>query len=252
MSANPLAPLDAIRVVLCHPTHPGNVGAVARAMGNMGVAQLVLVRPHDFPNAAADARAAGATHILQSARVVDTLDAALADCALVIGASARLRSIQWPQLSPVKAMHQAITCAQDAPVALLFGRESRGLTNAELDRCHFLVRIPVADDHPSLNLAAAAMVLLYELRKAAIAQSENDSQNDSQIEPAATAADMQHFYAHLQRLLGELDFTEQRSAAKLHRKLTKLFNRVRMSAQEVRMLRGILTAIEGKIGGGDG
>ena len=158
--------LDYIRVVLVQPTHPGNIGAAARAMANMGVAELVLVQPRDFPSPEATARAAGADHILDNAVVVDDLDEAIADCALVIGASARSRTIQWPQLPPAKAMKKAAQTARHARAALLFGRESRGLTNRELERCHYLVRIPVDPAFPSLNIAAAVMVLLYELRRA--------------------------------------------------------------------------------------
>ena len=159
--------LDYIRVVLVQPTHPGNIGATARAMANMGVNNLALVQPRDFPAAEATARAAGADHILDNAVVVDDLDQAIADCALVIGASARPRAIEWPQLSPARAMEKAAhtATARHAHAALLFGRESRGLTNRELDRCHYLVRIPADPAFPSLNIASAAMVLLYELRK---------------------------------------------------------------------------------------
>ena len=181
--------LDYIRVVLVQPTHPGNIGAAARAMANMGVAELVLVQPRDFPSPEATARAAGADHILDNAVVVDDLDQAIADCALVIGASARSRTIQWPQLPPAKAMKKAAQTARHARVALLFGRESRGLTNLELERCHYLVRIPVDPAFPSLNIAAAVMVLLYELRRAVEKTIGNDADGQaSRVVRAVRAA----------------------------------------------------------------
>ena len=243
--------LDYIRVVLVQPTHPGNIGAAARAMANMGVAELVLVQPRDFPSPEATARAAGADHILDNAVVVDDLDQAIADCALVIGASARSRTIQWPQLPPAKAMKKAAQTARHARVALLFGRESRGLTNRELERCHYLVRIPVDPAFPSLNIAAAVMVLLYELRRAVEKTLGNDAggqafEPSAPSEQRAVAEEMQHFYRHLHRVLATLQFGDGHSD-KLHRKLTRLFNRARPYAQEIRTMRGIFTAVEEKI-----
>ena len=240
---------DYIRVVLVQPTHPGNIGATARAMANMGVNQLALVQPRDFPGAEATARAAGADAILDNAIVVDDLDQAIADCALVVGASARSRSIEWPQLSPAQAMKKVAETARHAPVALLFGRESRGLTNRELERCHYLVRIPSEPAFPSLNIASAAMVLLYELRCVMERDQTNNEGNDDTVEatePLADGREMQHFYQHLQQLLTRLQFADG-NADKLHRKLTRLFNRARPYAREIRILRGILSAVEEKI-----
>lgn len=245
--------LEHIRVVLVQPTHPGNVGATARAMANMGVTRLVLVKPRDFPSSTATARATGAEHILRAAEVVDELDQAIADCTLVVGASARLRSIVWPQLPVPDAMQKAAQIARQTEVALVFGRESRGLSNRELERCHYLVRIAVDAAFPSLNLAAAVMVFLYELRKAVIVANHcaSDALAQATESPAAladkaVAAEMQHFYQHLHRLLIGLEFGKGDSV-KLHRKLTRLFNRAQPYAQEIRMLRGLFTAIEQKI-----
>ena len=240
---------DYIRVVLVQPTHPGNIGATARAMANMGIRRLVLVQPRDFPSAEATARAAGADHILADAVVVDDLDQAISDCELVIGASARSRSIEWPELTPPEAMEKAAQTSRHAQVALLFGRESRGLTNRELDRCHYLVRIPVNPDFPSLNLASAVMVLLYELRTALTKEvmPATEESTPKASEKLATAEEMQHFYQHLQQLFTLLQFNQHRPTAKLHRKLTRLFNRAQPHAREIRILRGILTAVEEKI-----
>jgi TrmH family RNA methyltransferase len=235
---------DYIRVVLIQPTHPGNIGATARAMANMGLTRLVLVQPRSFPDSAATARAAGADHILDNAIIVSDLDQAISDCALVIGSTARPRTIKWPQLQPEEAMEKVAEIARHAPVAILFGRESRGLTNSELDRCHYLVRIPVDPEHSSLNLASAVMVLMYELRKAVASDAHSEKAVVS--EGLATAEEMQHFYRHLQQVLILLEFGDGRST-KLHRKLTRLFNRAGPYAQEIRMMRGIFSAIEEKL-----
>ncbi len=262
--------LDYIRVVLVEPTHPGNIGAVARAMANMGATRLTLVAPAEFPSPAATARAAGADHILDAAEVVADIDQAVAECALIIGLSARLRSIQWPCLTPAAAMKKAVETARQAPAAhaaLVFGREDRGLTNLELERCHYLTRIPAAAAFPSLNLAAAALVMLYELRHAAGADApesmaaqaaqagfglgvgvgKSNALPPQVADPPAVASELRAFYHHLERVLALLEFSHRRNADKLHRKLTRLFNRARPYAQEIRMLRGILSAIEEKL-----
>ena len=237
--------LDYIRVVLMEPSHPGNIGACARAMANMGLSRLTLVRPAEFPSAAADARAAGADHILKNAAVTDGLDEALADCELIIGASARARALAWPELPPAAAMRE--TLARKSPAALLFGRESSGLSNSELERCHYLVSIPTDPEFPSLNLAAAVLVLAYELRKAAGEEEDSEIKHDE--EPRAAAKDMRAFYTHLEKLLELVEFGQDPGAEKLQRKLVRLFNRAQPYAREVRMLRGIFRAVEEKISG---
>ena len=160
--------LSRIRIVLIGTTHPGNIGAVARAMKNMCLEQLVLVAPKIYPSAEATARASGADDLLGSARVCDSLDQALAGCRLVVGTSARLRSVRWPQVDPRQCAERLLDeLSADGEVAVLFGRESSGLSNTELDRCHYLVHIPANPDYASLNLAQAAQVIGYELRMAA-------------------------------------------------------------------------------------
>ena len=236
--------LDYIRVVLIEPTHPGNIGATARAMANMGVEQLVLVNPRDFPNPVANARAAGADSILEKAEIFDNLDRAIANCTLVLGTTSRPRSIEWPSLEPATAMEKAAEHAATSRVAILFGRESRGLTNVEIERCHYLVRIPVEDDFSSLNLGSAVMVLLYELRCTQLGRDSASSIYPG--EPIASAADMQNYYDHLQRVLELVGFCDGRST-KLQRKLVRLFNRAQPYEREIRMLRGILRAVEDRI-----
>lgn len=232
--------LDHIRVVLVEPEHPGNVGAAARAMANMGLRHLVLVAPTDFPSPVASARASGAD-TLEHARVVETLDEALTDCTLVVAASARVRTISWPMKAPELAMQQLLGSGK---AALVFGRESTGLTNEELDRCHLQTRIPVTEAFSSMNLGCAVSVLLYELRRQALAgvpQAANEAPED---EPCS-AADMRHFYDHLDSVLDKSD-PSQRSE-KRTRVLTRIFNRAALLAPELHMLRGVLSSIEDKL-----
>lgn len=235
--------LNYIRVVLIEPSHPGNIGATARAMANMGFNQLMLIKPKAFPSPIANARAAGADHILENAQVFDHLDQAIANCTLVLGTTSRYRTIEWQSLNPRVAMGKAATHATHSHVGILFGRESSGLTNDELERCHHLVRIPVEDEFASLNLGAAVMIMLYELR---ISLLEGKNISPTVNEPLATATDMQNFYTHLRQVLQLIAFSDGRST-KLQRKLTRLFNRAHPYDQEIKMLRGILSAIEGKV-----
>ena len=159
--------LKNIRIVLVNTTHPGNIGGVARAMKNMGLEKLYLVEPKEFPSHRAFQRAAHALDILDNAVIVDSLDAAVDGCGLVVGTSARSRGIPWPMLNPRECGRKAVSEAGEYDVALVFGREDRGLTNEELQRCTFHVHIPTNPDYSSLNLAAAVQVLTYEVRMAA-------------------------------------------------------------------------------------
>ena len=236
--------LDYIRVVLVQPTHPGNIGATARAMANMGLSNLVLVDPADFPSPIASARAAGAEAILDGAAVVSDLDQAIAECSLVIGTTARSRSIQWPEKTPALAM-ESVLSGDHNQVAFLFGRESSGLTNQELERCQFLIRIPVEDSFSSLNLASAVTVVLYELRKQALDKDHFVAPTSDKL---ATAAEMRGFFEHMDRFVEKIEFSDGRSS-KLQRKMARMFNRIQMYAQEVRMLRGLFKAVEDKLDG---
>ncbi len=234
--------LEYIRVVLIQPTHPGNIGATARAMANMGISRLVLVDPADFPSPVANARAAGADAILDAAQVVSNLDQAISDCTMVIGTTARQRSIRWPELTPEEAM-QSLLQTRDSETAIIFGRESSGLTNQELERCHNLIRIPVELEFSSLNLASAVTVILYELRKQITASMPKISQSKDKL---ASAEEMRHFYNHLQEFVETTEFSDGRSA-KLQRKMSRMFNRIQMYQQEVRMMRGLFKSVEEKI-----
>lgn len=234
-----LQQLQSVRVVLVHPTHPGNIGATARAMKTMGVTDLALVQPKHFPSEEATARASGATDVLQQAGVYDTLDQAIADCSLVVGTSARKRTINWPLWSPAECATNMIAAAADKPVAVVFGRERMGLTNEELDRCHAMVSIPANPDYASLNLASAVQILCYELRCAAGATVPAAS--DATV---ATREQMELFYDHLQAVLVHTGFLDPQQPKLLMRRLQRLFNRAQPDEKEVNILRGILTAIQ--------
>lgn len=239
--------LDNIRVVLVETSHPGNIGAAARAMKTMGLSNLVLVRPENYPNAEATARASGADDVLMRARVVDSLAEGLAGCRLVIGSSARLRTRRWPQLGPRETGETAMREAAEGEVALVFGRERTGLTNDELDLCHYLVTIPANPDYSSLNLAAAVQVLTYELRMAT-GETKVENEGEEHGEIPAGADDVERFYAHLQETLIGLDFLDPENPRHLMRRLRRLFNRVRLTENEINILRGILTAASKKPG----
>ena len=235
-----------IRIVLVGTTHPGNIGASARAMKNMGLSRLYLVEPRYFPHADATARASGADDLLAGARVCPGLDEALEGCRLVIGASARLRSLAWSQLDPRACAGNLLGEAAAGPVALVFGRESSGLSNAELDRCHHLVHIPTNPEYSSLNLAQAVQVLAYEIFSAHHAAGEV-------AEPApvelATADMMEGFFQHLWQTMEEIGFANPQQSTRLRRRLRRLFLRARPEVEELNILRGILSAVQGRRSG---
>jgi TrmH family RNA methyltransferase len=233
-----------LRIVLVGTTHPGNIGAAARAMKNMGLNQLVLVQPARYPHAEATARASGADDILAAARVVDNLNQALSGCSLVFGASARRRNLAWPELDPRQCAARAAAVSERGQVALVFGPERSGLSNAELDSCHFLVHIPANPDYSSLNLAASVQVLAYELRMAGEgARSKEDTVADDEEIPAP-AEEMQRFYRHLEQVLTEIGFLDPANPRLLMRRMHRLFNRARPDRNEVSILRGILSAVQ--------
>lgn len=237
--------LSNIRIVLLNTTHPGNIGATARAMKNMCLESMVLVSPRDFPGEEATARAAGADDILSRARVCATLDEALQGCHLVIGSSARSRTITWPMLDPPAAAARLVSEAVEGQVALLFGPERTGLTNEQLDRCHFLVSIPANPEFSSLNLAGAVQVLAYELRLASLGSVlQREKGTPSGDSPLASAEDLQRLYQHLEETLIQIQFLDPQNPRKLMRRLTRLYNRARLDSNELNILRGILTAVQ--------
>jgi TrmH family RNA methyltransferase len=231
--------LSHIRMVLVNTTHPGNIGAAARAMKNMGLGDLALVEPKLFPSPEAVARASGADDVLASAGVFATLEEAIADCSLVIGASARLRTIPWPELSPREC--GPLAAGHAGKVAILFGREHSGLTNEELERCHYLLHIPCNPDFSSLNIAAALQVVSYELHLAA----REPREPAPPMSPPATAEQMESFYGHLEQTLWDVRFFHaHKTSPSLMRRLRRIYNRVRLEQKELHILRGILTATQ--------
>jgi TrmH family RNA methyltransferase len=230
----------AVRIVLVGTTHPGNIGAVARAMKNMGFRELVLVAPRYFPHAEAIARASGAEDILDTARVVDTLDEALADCHFAVGASARSRSIEWPTLAPRECAEQLIEKDAAGNVAVVMGPEKSGLSNEHLDRCQVLLNIPTNPDFSSLNIAMAVQVICYELRLATLERPpaiEPDT-------PPASAEEMEYFYRHLESVLTDTGFLDPENPRTLMRRLRRLYHKAEPDQNEINILRGILTAFE--------
>lgn len=235
--------LNNIRIVLVETTHPGNIGAVARAMKNMCLSDLALVAPRDFPSAEATARASGADDLLGAARVVASVDEAIADCHRVIGASARLRSVSVPQFPPRDCAAEAAAAAtRGERVALLFGREHSGLTNAELGRCHQLVHIPANPGYSSLNIAMAVQVLCYELLLA----SGQAPVAEAEAREPVSARQMQGLFEHLEQAMLDIGFSDPRHSEKLMLRLRRLFFRATPDGDDIRILRGILSAAQGR------
>jgi TrmH family RNA methyltransferase len=236
--------LQRVRVILINTTHPGNVGATARAMKVMGLENLHLVTPKLFPHADATAMASGADDLLQHATLHPTLESALEGCGLVLGTSARMRSLAMPQMDARAAARKAFAESGQHDVAILFGRERYGLTNDEMQRCHALVHIPSNADYSSLNLAQAVQILCYELRMVALG-------NDGYVQEAlgrdpVDGKQMELFYAHLEQTLLEIQFLNPDQPKKLMMRLRRLFNRSRPDQNELNILRGILSATQNR------
>ena len=211
----------------------------------MGLADLALVDPRYFPDKEATARASGAEDLLESATVVESLEEAIADCVYVAGASARSRAINWPCLDARDCAERLLHESAAGPVAAVFGPEKSGLSNEHLDHCDTLLTIPTNPDFSSLNLAMAVQVVAYELR-AARADKQPEYEADA---PLATSADMEHFYAHLERVLTDLEFLDPDNPRHLMRRLRRLFLRARPDQNEVNILRGILSSVDRNRGG---
>jgi TrmH family RNA methyltransferase len=234
-----------IRIVLIETSHPGNIGAVARAMKNMGLHELHLVNPREFPHAEAIARASGADDLLDSAVVHTDMQSAVADCGLVIGTSARQRHIPFVPVEPRECAQLVVNKAREGnAVALVFGTERTGLTNIELALCGHLVTIPTSDVYSSLNIAMAVQIIAYEVRLAArevAAVLECD-------EPLASQVEMERFYEHLQAVLAGTNFRDHTSSGHLMSRVRRLFNRAQVDKNEMRILRGILSAVQERSG----
>ena len=240
--------LDNIKIVLVETSHTGNMGSAARAMKTMGLSNLCLVNPIIKPDSQSISLAAGASDIIKQAQIFSSLEAAVADCSLVIGTSARPRSLQWPNLTPKECGDKIIAEAcRHAQVALVFGRERVGLTNDELQKCHFHVSIPANPDYSSLNLAMSVQVLSYEIRMSLLSAQEASIKLDEQvINEYPKDEDIERFYHHLEQTLLQIGFINPHHPGQIMGRLRRLFTRARIEQQELNILRGILTSIDKK------
>lgn len=230
-----------VRFVLVNTTHPGNIGATARAMKNMGFSNLYLVAPRLFPDPEAITRSSGADDILTQATVVASFKEAIADCALVFGTSARERALPLPLLTPKSGANKIKkTVAKQQSVAVVFGQERTGLTNEQLSSCHYHLYIPCDEAFASLNLAAAVQVIAYELRLALLEQAPKTNAPLT----LASVAETENFYKHLEQVLILIGFLDPENPRLLMRKLKRLFNRASLEPNEINILRGILTLVE--------
>jgi tRNA/rRNA methyltransferase len=230
--------LGNFRIVLCQTSHPGNIGATARAMKTMGLRHLYLVQPKKFPHAEATALAAGATDVLENAKICETLAEALTGCSFAIGLSARRRQLSHELVDAREAALQASRIATSQPVALVFGTEMSGLSNAELDLCQLLAMIPADPEFSSLNLAAAAQVMCYELRMALL---DGRMPVEPPDEPLASNEDLEMLYRHMEETLINIGFLNPKAPGRLMQRLRRLYARARPEKEEVNILRGILT-----------
>ncbi len=241
--------LDRVRIVLSHTSHPGNIGAAARAMKTMGLSRLVLVNPKSFPDPEAVSRAVGADDILDRAMVCSSLDEALSGCVFAVAASARHRSLGPAPMQARESGPVVLERAAEGAVALVFGNETAGLSNEEVQRCQATVFIPANPEYTSLNLGAAVQLLCYELRLAAFAgRPPVVTKTVPFASPLATNDDVERFYAHLERVMIATEFLDPAQPKRLMSKLRRLFGRAELERDEINILRGILDAVEKKIG----
>lgn len=239
-----------IKIVLVEPSHPGNIGAAARAAKTMCIENLVLVNPEDFPSGQARARATGAIDVLERAVICDSLKDAIADCTFVVGASARERGLQCPEITPDNLGLRVWQELEQGNVAIVFGRESSGLTNEELDQCHYLTTIPANWEFSSLNLASAVQVIGYEIYSAYLKKSSadktesHDLQASGETDPLATVEQLESLFEHMQQVLQEIEFFDPKQPKLLMRRLRHLYSRARPTLVETNILRGILSATQ--------
>lgn len=232
---------DHIKIVLVETSHPGNIGATARAMKNMGFSRLALVKPTGFPSEECTVRASGADDILANAQVHDDLASAVADCELVYGTSARERKLAIEVLDPRQTASQVV--AADAEVALVFGRERTGLSNEELAMCHYHIHIPTVETFSSLNLSQAVQVVCYELRMQALLGADQIKPKQA-LHGLANQAEMESFYGHLEATMLQVGFLDPSQPKKLLQRLRRLFNRTHLEKTEVNILRGFLAKVQ--------
>ena len=236
--------LNSVRVVLVGTTHPGNIGATARAMKNMGIVNLALIKPKDFPSNEAIYRSKAAKDVLESAQIYENLEDAVSDCELVIGTSARGRTVPWPVLSPKEAADRVAVHSENNKVAIVFGREDRGLTNQELGLCNLHVHIPADPEYSSLNLAQAVQILVYEIRVSILKDQEYEEYWDVDL---ATNEQTERLIDHMDELMQEVEFYDVQNPRKLLLRVRRFFKRSRIDVMEANIFRGLFAAIQKKL-----
>jgi TrmH family RNA methyltransferase len=235
-----------LRIVMVETTHPGNIGAAARAMKNMGQRNLYLVKPRIFPSAEVTARAAGADDILARAVVCGSLQDALQDCVLVVATTARSRTIPWPVNTPRECAPEIINATASGQVAVVFGRESSGLNNEELELCNMAMQIPTDPDFSSLNVASAIQIICYEILQTIKTDSLLELKKEES--PPASTEQMRLFYTHLAECMTDIGYYNPAVPRSLMRRMKRLFNRARLDREEMNILRGLLSTIQEAVG----
>ena len=251
------AHLSHVRIVMVNTTLPANIGSALRAMKTMGLSKLVLVAPKTYPHPDIDALAAGATDLIEQIEIVETLADAIKDCHLVFGTSARSRTIPWPLLDARPAAEKSISAVvnDQQEVAVVFGREDRGLTNEELAMANYHVTIPVNTDYGVLNVAQAIQVICYEMRMATLAAVKSgedeaatmpvtDTESMQWDEPLVTHEQMEQFYPHIEKILAEIEFLDPKNPRLLPLRLRRLFGRIQLDRMEYHLLRGIFSRVQ--------
>ena len=236
--------LNSVKIVLVGTTHPGNIGAAARAMKNMGIKSLSLVQPKEFPSDVAIYRSKAAKDILEHAQVFNTLEEAISDCELVIGTSARGRKVPWPILNPKEAAEEVSRSSSHHKIAIIFGREDRGLTNEELGLCNLHVNIPTDPDYSSLNLAQAVQILVYEIRQAILDEQEDKNYWDVEL---ANNDQTELLINHMDELMQQVEFYDVDNPRKLLLRVRRFFKRSRIDVMETNIFRGLFATIQKKL-----
>ncbi len=231
-----------IRIVLVGTSHPGNIGAAARAMKTMGLSRLYLVSPKEFPSSEATARASGADDLLHHAEVCSTLPEALQGCGMVIATTARTRALSWQVMDPREMAKKVVEIASEQDCALVFGHERSGLSNEELDLCQAAVMVPTNEEYSSLNLAAAVQIISYEIRQAVLNVGEEVHESEQASIVLANSDQMEGFYTHLEQTMIDVEFLNPDQPKFLMRRMRRLFNRSELEESEVQMMRGLLSA----------
>ncbi|MDA7553910.1 RNA methyltransferase [Gammaproteobacteria bacterium] len=236
--------LNSVKIVLVGTTHPGNIGAAARAMKNMGIKNLSLVQPKEFPSDVAIYRSKAAKDILEHAQVFNNLEEAIFDCELVIGTSARGRKVPWPILNPKEAAEEVSRSSSHHNIAIIFGREDRGLTNEELGLCNLHVNIPTDPDYSSLNLAQAVQILVYEIRQAILGEQEDKNYWDVEL---ANNDQTELLINHMDELMQQVEFYDVDNPRKLLLRVRRFFKRSRIDVMETNIFRGLFATIQKKL-----